>query len=416
MFEAAALALVQLALMLAVATACGALFVRIGQSALIGEILGGVLLGPSVLGVLAPRLHVFSMAGPSLALRDQVVKVAASFFLFSVGLDLDPSSIRRQGLAAAKLGVLGAVGPTLLGGLVVLLAPALWGAKAVAAPVVVALTVGAAMSVTANPVLARLLHDLALLKTPLGALLMTATLVDDLLAWSLMGLVVGGDASRSGTQAAMHTVLTMAVFAAVPLGTKLGVKPVVVWLSKKSSALTVALIGGLVLASAYLTSHMGAHAFVGPFLLGVGLSAGDQVTPLSAPLRPLGILTRRVCGPIFFVSMGLTVNLASHFSLQLALVVLLVACATKLASVQLAGRLLGYGPKASLLMATAMNARGAVGILLAKVAFDAGLLDPPLYVALVVTALLTSLAAGPIMRRLARPEVLREFSDGRSRS
>jgi Kef-type K+ transport system membrane component KefB len=99
----------------------------------------------------------------------------------------------------------------------------------------VALTVGAAMSVTANPVLARLLHDLALLKTPLGALLMTATLVDDLLAWSLMGLVVGGDASRSGTQAAMHTVLTMAVFAAVPLGTKLGVKPVVVWLSKKSS-------------------------------------------------------------------------------------------------------------------------------------------------------------------------------------
>jgi Kef-type K+ transport system membrane component KefB len=107
---------------------------------------------------------------------------------------------------------------------------------------------------------------------------------------------------------------------------------------------------------------MGAHAFVGPFLLGVGLSAGDQVTPLSAPLRPLGILTRRVCGPIFFVSMGLTVNLASHFSLQLALVVLLVACATKLASVQLAGRLLGYGPKASLLMATAMNARGAVGI------------------------------------------------------
>jgi Kef-type K+ transport system membrane component KefB len=412
--EAAALALVQLALMLVVATACGALFVRIGQSALIGEIVGGVLLGPSLLSVVAPPLHLFAMSGPSVALRDHVVKLAASFFLFAVGLELDPSSIRRHGLAAAKLGVLGALGPTLLGGLVVLLAPALWGAKAVADPLVVALTVGAAMSVTANPVLARLLHDLDLLKTPLGALLMTATLVDDLLAWSLMGLVLAGGASRGGPQAAAYAVLMLAVFAAFPLATKFALKPLVVWLSKRSSRLAVVLIGGLVVGSSYVTGQLGAHAFVGPFLLGVGLSSGDQVTPMSAPLRPLGTLTRRIWGPLFFVSMGLTVNLASHFSLQLSVVVFLVACATKVASVQLAGRLLGYGPKASLLMATGMNARGAVGILLAKVAFDGSLLDPSLYVALVLTALLTSIIAGPIMRRLARPEVLREFTNRRS--
>jgi Kef-type K+ transport system membrane component KefB len=209
---------VQLAVMLACATLGGAVLRALRQPAVLGEILGGLALGPTIFGAVAPGLQaeLFPAAGPAAALRGGVVKLGMLFFMFTVGLEINPRTILQNGWTALGVGVMGTLVPLAAGVALVYALPGMFPVNREATRFLLALFMGAAMANCANPVLARILIDLGLLKSRLGAIMMSAAVVDDLMSWTLLFFVfermvaAGGGAADgagvAGAAAGRHAV------------------------------------------------------------------------------------------------------------------------------------------------------------------------------------------------------------------
>jgi Kef-type K+ transport system membrane component KefB len=394
--------LVELAVMLACALAGGWLMRRLRQPAVLGEMLAGIALGPTILGAISPAWQgwLFAGAGPDAIVRNGVIKLGMLFFLFVVGLEIDLAQFRKFGWPAVLIGVIGTAVPLACGVALAYLVPSAMLPFGVAR-LPFGLFLGTALANTANPVLARILLDLRLLKENLGAMLMTATIVDDLVSWSLVAVILdslalpGETSQSSGVLASVALVATLLI-AALVIGRFVATP--LLKLSKRgawpTSFIAVAVV--LVLSSAAFAEHLGIHAFLGPFLLGIGMAP----TPRERG-EAYEVLNQFALGffvPIYFVSMGLTADFAKDFNLAWVASILLVACTSKIASAFVAARWAGLDNRSALTVGLAMNARGATGIILAGVGLENGVIDAPIYVALVIMALATSLAAGPLIK------------------
>jgi Kef-type K+ transport system membrane component KefB len=406
----------QLAVMLACGVACGQLMARLKQPAVLGEMIGGILLGPTVLGMLWPEMYagLFPVTGMVADLRNGVVKLGMLFFLFLVGLEIHFTDLRKHGWGAILIGLTATLIPLGCGVAIVYLFPDLWGLTNESLRFPFALFIGASMANTANPVLARILYDLGLLRKDFGVLLLTATVIDDLVAWGVLMFVVGQfqhAASPAGAAAESPAVLSGLVVAAtclvaiVVLGRLLGAPLLRLGhglLSGRSG--TIAVIAMLVLATAALSEWLGIHAFLGPFFLGIAMSStADEHRPAYDVVQQfsLGFFV-----PIYFVSMGLAANFVSDFVPWVVLIVFVTACLSKMVSAYAGARLAGLDNGASWAVGWGMNARGATGIILAGIGLDHRIIGQPIYVALVITCLATSLMAGPLMKLFlgSRPE------------
>lgn len=395
---------VELVAMLACALVGGYAMRLINQPAVLGEMLAGILLGPSLLGWLAPEIFAewFPAAGPVAALRNGTIKIGMLFFLFAVGLEINFTQIARFGGKALSIGLLGSLVPLAGGIAMVYVWPDLWGPQAAAHRFIYGLFIGAAMANTANPVLARILIDLGLMKRDFGAMLMTATIVDDLVGWSLLAAVFSefAPAEAAGVaEPATGLVYVVLFFAGLLLVGRFIAMPVLAW-SKRVVIWPsgfIAVLSILVLVSAAVAEQLKIHAFLGPFLLGVALAPSEEEG------RAFEVIDQFVMSffvPIYFVSMGLAVNFAKNFDLLLVGLVTLVACVTKLASAYAGARITGLDRRTSLAVGFGMNARGAIGIILAALGRENGVINEPVYVALVLMAILTSLMASPAMKML----------------
>ncbi len=405
--------LLQLALMLLVAVICGQVMRWFHQPAVLGEMLGGILLGPTIAGLLFPELQMwlFPSSGSVHTAATGIIRVGMLLYLFLIGLEIDLKSLRQYGLSAVAIGLAGTLVPLAAGIAMVYLLPDWWGIKRPEDQLPIALFLGASMANTANPVLARILQELGLIKERLGGIIMSATVIDDLIGWSLAAVVASRYRLATETGVAGSPMLDFSwgiVVGALLLATILVVGRFVIGplLSRTKDYLPTTagelpLLVGFVLLAAGLAESLGSHAMLGAFMLGMALaSQAERFSPAAK------VLTQVALGffvPLYFVSMGLSANFIADFNWPQVLVVLGVACVSKIGSVFLAARFCGISSSLAGAVACGMNARGAVGIILAGMGLSAGLLDQTTYVSLVVMCLATSLFAGPMMKLLVSP-------------
>jgi Kef-type K+ transport system membrane component KefB len=396
----------QLTTMLAAALLFGEVMRRLRQPAVVGEMIGGIVLGPTIFGWIAPSLFewLFLSSANVTVVREAATKLGMLFFLFYAGLEVNLSDLKTLGRQAVLIGIIGTLLPIAAGVGLVYAQPRAFGGEAVQAHFLsFALFVGMNLANSANPVIARILMELDLLNRPIGALIMSATIVDDLVNWTLFAMILGDIAPSSPAASGSLAVsaLLVALLFAVVLGAGrwLGpralhwIRPHVAWPSG-----FIAVTALLVLMASSASEALGVHAFLGAFLIGAALGeARDQHKDAH---DVIGQFVSSFA-PIYFVSMGMTTNFVANFDALLVALILGVACISKIGAVLAGAKAAGmHLAREVWAVAFGLNARGATGIILAGVGLANGVIDARNFVAIVVMALVTSLLAGPMMSRL----------------
>lgn len=396
----------QLAVLLCLALAAGRLMQWLRQPAVVGEMAVGLLVGPTVFGALWPQAQhwLFASSESAATVRDQAVELGMLFFLFRSGLEVNFSEARRLGWKVLSVGLTGTLVPLAIGiGLTYALPRALWGGPETERSFSFALFIGMSLANSANPVIARILMDLGLLKTDLGRLIMASTVVDDLVNWLLFATIAANlapDAETANTSGLAGWMVSVALLflAVFGLGRLIGTR----LLRWGRTVLTVphayvGIVAVLVLIAGGVTARLGVHAFFGAFLIGVALGSEEEERQDAQQIIKLFVLG--FFAPVYFATMALEVDFVRHFSLALALIISVVAFAAKLLGVALGARFAGMPLKRETwALGFGLNARGATGIILAKVGFDQGIIHERAFVALVLMCLATSMASGPAMQ------------------
>lgn len=392
-----------LAVLLAAARALGELARRFNQPAVLGELMAGVLLGPTVFGAIAPGLSesLFPQTGGVPIALDGLTQLAIALFLLVAGMEVDLSTVWRQGKAALTIGSVGMVVPFAIGFGPAFFAPELMGRDEDADRLVFALFMATAFSITALPLIAKILMDLNLFRTDLGMTVVAAAIFNDLVGWIIFAIVLAmiGQSAGMDLGVGMTIVLTIG-FAAfmLTLGRTL-IDRSLPWIQAHTSwpggVLGFAL--SLALLSAAFTEWIGVHAIFGAFLLGVAI--GDSRHLRERTRSTLDQFISFIFAPLFFASIGLKVNFIESFDPVLVTLVLLIAVVGKLLGGTIAAKWSGFNRRESWAVGFAMNARGAMEIILGLIALEAGLIGDELFVALVIMALVTSVTSGTLMQR-----------------
>ena len=397
--------LLAIAVLLSAARIFGEAARRLHQPAIVGEILAGILLGPTVLGALQPAWNeaLFPTDGGHAALLDGLVTLAITLFLLVAGTEVDLSSVRRQGSAVLKIGAASMVVPALLGFAAAWLFPEAMGSGAGQERLVFALFIGIALAISALPVIARTLIDLDLYRTDLGMLIVSVAALNDLVGWLAFAVILsllGPAGSTSASGLALTTTVTLAFAAGMLTVGRWLIDRGLAWVQKHTSWPTgvISFALSLALFSAAFTEWLGLHAVFGAFLVGVAI--GDSPQLRQQTRTTIDHFVSSFFTPLFFASIGLRLDFVAHFDLSLTVVVFVLACVGKLCGAVLGGRWSSLRPRDSWGVGVALNARGAMEIVLGLLALKAGLIDAELFVALVIMALGTSVLGGFLLRAI----------------
>jgi Kef-type K+ transport system membrane component KefB len=397
----------QVAVMLAFALVFGQSMRRFKQPAVVGEMFGGIVLGPTIFGLFAPALYawLFVSSANVALVRDASIKLGMLFFLFFAGLEVDLSDLKRLGRRAVLIGLIGTLVPIAAGvALVYGLPRDFWGPVAQEHFLSFALFIGMNLANSANPVIARILMDLGLLSGPIGALIMTATIVDDLVNWTLFAIILSDIApvGPSAGGALLFNIVLVMLFFAIVLGVGRWLGPRALGWARSHVAWPSGLIAVsilLVLAAGSASEALGIHAFLGAFLVGVALGGANNEQKQAHDV--IGHFVMSFFAPIYFISMGMTTDFIKNFDPMLVAVILVVACVSKVGSVLLGAKAAGMAlDREAWAIGFGLNARGATGIILAGVGLANRVIDERIFVAMVVMALVTSLMSGPLMNRM----------------
>ncbi|MHB8897881.1 MAG: cation:proton antiporter domain-containing protein [Thermoguttaceae bacterium] len=396
--------LLGLSVLLGSAHVCGEISRRLGQPAVVGEMLAGLAFGPSCLGWFAPEFQgwLFPQQGSAAVALNAVVILAVTLLLLVAGMEVDLSTVWRQGKAALWVGLAGLVVPLSAGFLVAWAWPQWLGIPAGNSPPKFALFFGVALSVSALPVIAKILMDQDLFKTDFGMLALVSATVNNLLAWLLFAILVGADHGGPAIHYLVGLTVAMAIFFLT--GARWAIDKALPWVQAHlvwpGGVLGFVLVVGL--TSAAMAEAVGIHAIFGAFLAGIAL--GDSPHLREHVRHVVYRFVEGILAPIFVTAIGLKVNFVSNFHPDLVLGVLLLGTAVKLLGCSWAARAGGVRGVEAWAIGWAMNTRGELGIVLGLLAWEAGLIGEPLFVALVVLALVSSGAAGPMLKRLLQRE------------
>ena len=399
------LLLLQLIVVLVAARVCGWLANRLGQPSVVGEMAAGIVLGPIVMGSAMPELHAALFSPKSLSGLTALSTLGLVLFMFVIGLEMRwPQGVRARVQAASVVGAASVVLPMLLGlGITPLLYPALAPAGVGYWPF--SLFMGAALSITAFPVMARILKDRALTQTSFGQLSLAAAAVVDAIAWILLAFVIAMVGSGDGLGGAARTcggVLALLAFVFLVL------KPAFAWLlrthapdGEPSATVLAALMIGL-LVCAMLTEWMHLHAVFGAFLFGAGLPRDDRLLrSLVHRVEPIAMV---VLMPLFFALAGLSTTGGAFSGAGLGVLALVIAAAAigKVAGAAAGARATGFGWRDSLATGALMNARGLMELVVMKIGLDAGLIGREMFTILLVMALVTTAMTTPMIACVTR--------------
>jgi len=395
--------LLSIAVLLGVARLLGEMARALGLPLVVGEILAGVLLGTTGLRRIAPAAHAFLFpAGPPAEMLSGYTTIAVVLLLVVAGLEVDLAIVKKRGRNALSVAILGMVLPLVGGiGLGYLAPDALLVHPEQRA--LFAVFVGVALSISALPVIAKTLLDLGLFKTDIGLLVMTAAMINDLVGWLAFSVLLGP--MRGGAVDLGHLAMTVGVavvFGAFCLfvGRRL-VDRLLRQIEMQADLAPGRILSLLIVVAilgASITQAIGIHAVLGGFVVGVTVGGSPKLRERTR--QTIQQFVTNVFAPVFFASVALRVDFLASFDVGLCAIVLAVASVTKVIGCGMGARLSGMAWRESLVIGFGLNARGAMEIILALLARDAGVIDDRVFVALVTMAIGTSLIAGPMMKWL----------------
>ena len=396
------LLIAQMAAVLMTSLLCGWVARRLGQGRVIGEIVGGILIGPSVFGRIAPGASAALFPVSSLGSLEVLSTVGLILFMFLVGSELEYKHVREQRMTATLASLMSMALPF---GLAVLAAPMLYRRFSTGAigglPFV--LFLGISMSITAFPVLARILEERQMQTTPLGATAILCAAVDDACAWSLLAVAMTLLPSTEHAVPLAHRFLGLGAYLGVML---LVVRPLGSWLARRHASVTLSyeLLGAMlavVLASAAATDAIGVHPLFGAFLAGLCFPRvkhwQDTVKARLETIVSLLLL------PLFFALTGMRTRLDLLNGASIwgwTAVVLALAIAGKMGGAIAAARWTGFGWRDALGLGALLNTRGLVELVVLNIAYNAHVFSPTLFTMLVVMALVTTMMTVPILNWL----------------
>ena len=381
----------------------GAAVAHFRQPRVMGEVLAGIILGPTVFGLLLPDLQRALFPSDVIPLIGVVANLGLIFYMFLVGLELDLSQLRGRLAQTAAISNTGVAIPMLAGIAVALPTYTLIGPPAKGGFTAFALFMGVSMSITAFPVLARILVERRMLRGPVGALALASAAIDDVSAWFLIALATAV-ATAGGGFDVVKTILLAAAFCLV-MG--FGVRPLVGRVSRaydeagRVPVTWITAIFAMVLLAAYTTEEIGIALIFGAFIAGTVMPrhAGltEDVTHRMEDFVVLLLL------PLFFAYTGLKTNVLLLNRVELVvltLVLLVVAIACKFGGSLLAARVTGLRWRESAVIGALMNTRGLTELIVLNLALEKGVISEALFAALVLMALVTTFMAGPVLNRL----------------
>jgi len=388
----------QMFVILAAARVVGSFARRFGQPQVVGEMIAGVLLGPSLFGYFAPELQAHLFPKDSLKVLYVGAQLGVGLYMFLVGVDFKTELFRSRAKSAAAVSISGMVVPFGLGALLAIWlvgVPNLFSAKATTLEAM--LFLGAAMAITAFPMLARIIYERGLTGTSLGTLALAAGAIDDAAAWCVLAIVLAsfGD----GPMVAVKAIAVGIAYGVVitTLGTKL-LKPLgdMVEREGKLSNTVLGIVLMLFMLAAWMMDAIGIHAVFGGFLLGVAMPRGALTRELQKQLEPITVV---LLLPMFFTFSGLNTRLDmvnSWQMLAIALVVLLAACLGKGVACWAAARATGQDNRTALAVGSLMNARGLMELIILNIGLSKGLIQAGLFSIMVLMAIVTTLMASPL--------------------
>lgn len=387
--------LLQIIVILCATRAFGYLARKAGQPAVVGEIIAGIVLGPSLLGLLAPEAMNALFPKSSLPPLQFLSQIGLAFFMFIVGMELDISKIRHKAHDAVMISHASIIIPFFLGVCFAYFTFTQFAPQNVGF-LSFALFMGIAMSVTAFPVLARIVQERHLTGTPLGVMAITCAAADDITAWCILAIVVA-IAKAGGLVSALVTIGLAVVFVA---GMLCLVRP---WLQRRMRTLNgnktkVALGFFVLLIAGYIAEVIGIHLLFGAFLAGVIMPAETNIKQvLQDKLEDVSVV---ILLPIFFAFTGLRTQIGllneGHLWVVFA-VIMLVAVAGKFAGSAFTARLMGQSWEQSLSIGALMNTRGLMELVVLNIGYDLGILTPQVFAMLVLMALATTFMTGPLL-------------------
>jgi len=390
--------LIQLSVMLIMGRLFAEVARKIKQPAVVGEILAGIILGPTILGMIQPEwFHGLFPAGSSSLVLDGFVQVAVVMLLFIAGLEVDLHIVLQQGRQAIYTSSLGLIIPFAFGFMFPYFFPAFFDSTDETRHLAYSLFMGTSMAITALPVIARILMDLNIFKSRMGMLVISSAMINDLIGWLIFSVVLGM-IGKEQSMSIWNTVLLTVGFTAAMLTVGRGlINRGLPWVNRK-----LAWPGGLLslslalcfLAAAF-TEYIGIHAIFGAFI--VGIAIGDSAHLKEQTREMVQQFVTNIFAPLFFVSIGLRVNFITSFDFMIVLIFVVLAFAGKVIGCGLGAYWGGMKKDEALAIGFGMNSRGAMEIVLGILALQAGLIQERVFVALVIMALVTSLSSAPFM-------------------
>ncbi len=376
---------------------------RLKLPIVMGELIVGIILGPTILGLISPDVFgfLFPRTGNVPIALDGIFSLSVIMLLFVAGMEVQLSLVLKQGKVAIYTSVFSMVIPFFTGFAVAWFFPEIFSISNEQGPkLLFALFFGTALSISALPVIARILMDMNLFKTNIGMVIIASAMFNDLIGWLIFSLVLSLTNTQAEHLSLWYTVAYILGFGLfmLTIGKKI-IDKTLPWMQTKLSwpggVLSISL--GICLLSAAFTEAINIHAILGAFIAGIAF--GDSVHLREQAREIIHQFVTNFFAPLFFVSIGLKVNFIENFNPLIVAIVLVLAFVGKVLGATLGARLGGMTRNHSLAVGFGMNARGAMEIILGTLALNAGLISKPIFVALVIMALITSLTSGPIMKR-----------------
>jgi Kef-type K+ transport system membrane component KefB/mannitol/fructose-specific phosphotransferase system IIA component (Ntr-type) len=393
--------LLSLSVILFFARGFGELLRYFKQPIVIGEIIAGIILGPTILGTIFPGTFnsLFNQSEEVVTALNGITLLGVVMLLLVSGIEIDLSLVLRQSRAAIVISLLGILFPFSVGFFSAYFYPEFLGLEDSSMHLVFALFVGTALSITALPVVARTLMDLQIFKSEIGYLIMAAAMFNDLVGWIIFSVVLSMIGQNSGHSLSLSSLIIVigSFLVFVLIFVRKFIDYSLPFIQKRftfpGGVLNFIFILGFI--SAAFTEYIGVHAIFGVFIMGIAI--GDSVHLKKETREIIYQFVTNIFAPLFFVSIGLRINFIENFDPLIVTVFLVLAFVGKVVGCGLGAYWGGLNKNDSLIIGFGMNSRGAMEIVLGTLAYQYGLINEKVFVALIIMALVTSISSAPIM-------------------